>query len=128
MRGWFLSGCRWDTLRKRYPECIWESGVRCIRISNGSIISECGGACIRTEKGFLFWTYSVIYRIIEQRRDEGMNKRTKLWIQLITGIILLLFMFWIPEFAALVFAGLAVWYIGKKLWNVPVGTIKRKRK
>lgn len=57
-----------------------------------------------------------------------MNKRTKLWIQLITGIILLLFMFWIPEFAALVFVGLVVWCIGKKLWNVPVGTIRRKRR
>lgn len=57
-----------------------------------------------------------------------MNKRTKLWIQLITGIILLFFMFWIPEFAPLVFIGLVVLYVGKKLWNVPVGMIKRKRK
>ncbi len=56
-----------------------------------------------------------------------MNKRTKLRIQLITGIILLFFMFWIPEFAPLVFIGLVVLYVGKKLWNVPVGTIKRRK-
>lgn len=56
-----------------------------------------------------------------------MNKRIKLWIELVTGIILMLFLFWIPEFAALAFIGLAVLYVGKKLWNVPVGTIKKTR-
>nr|WP_305136659.1 hypothetical protein [uncultured Schaedlerella sp.] len=57
-----------------------------------------------------------------------MKERRKAWTLLITGIILLLLMFTAPEFAALVFIGLAVFYIGKKLWHVPIGTIKRKRK
>lgn len=57
-----------------------------------------------------------------------MNRQKKLWIQLIAGIILLLFMLWIPEFAALAFAGMVVLYIGKKLWHVPVGTIRKKKK
>lgn len=57
-----------------------------------------------------------------------MKERRKAWIQLITGIILLLCMFWTPEFAVLVFIGLVVFYIGKRLWHVPIGTIRRKRK
>ncbi len=57
-----------------------------------------------------------------------MNRQKKLWIQLIAGIILLLFMLWIPEFAALAFVGIVVLYIGKKLWHVPVGTIRKKKK
>lgn len=57
-----------------------------------------------------------------------MDKRKRIWIQLITGILLLLFMLWIPEAAALVFVGLVVLYIGKKLWHVPVGTLHKKRK
>lgn len=67
--------------------------------------------------------------IIDAKEGWGMkDKRRKAWIQLITGIILLLLMFTTPEFAALVFIGLVVFYIGKRLWNVPIGTIKRKRK
>nr|WP_302136799.1 hypothetical protein [uncultured Schaedlerella sp.] len=57
-----------------------------------------------------------------------MKERRKAWIQLITGIIILLCMFCTPEFAVLVFIGLVVFYIGKRLWHVPIGTIKRKRK
>ena len=57
-----------------------------------------------------------------------MKERRKAWIQLITGIILLLCMFCTPEFAVLVFIGLVVFYIGKRLWHVPIGTIKRKNK
>ena len=57
-----------------------------------------------------------------------MKKRRKAWIQLIAGIILLLCMFCTPEFAVLVFIGLVVFYIGKRLGHVPIGTIKRKRK
>ncbi len=57
-----------------------------------------------------------------------MKERRKAWIQLITGIILLLCMFCIPEFVVLIFIGLVVFYAGKRLWHVPIGTIKRKRR
>ena len=57
-----------------------------------------------------------------------MKERRKAWIQLITGIIILLCMFCTPEFAVRVFIGLVFFYIGKRLWHVPIGTIKRKRK
>lgn len=57
-----------------------------------------------------------------------MKTRRKAWIQLIVGIVLLLCMFCTPEFAALVFIGLVIVVIGEKLWHVPVGTIKRKRR
>ncbi len=56
------------------------------------------------------------------------DRRKKAWIQLAGGIILLLLMFSIPEFAVLVFIGLVVLYVGKKLWHVPIGTIRRKRR
>ena len=57
-----------------------------------------------------------------------MKTRRKAWIQLIVGIVLLLCMFCTPEFAVLVFIGLLIVFIGGKLWNAPVGKIKRKRK
>lgn len=56
-----------------------------------------------------------------------MSKRTKLWIQLITGIILMLFILWLPEIAALALIGMIVLYTGKKLWNVPVGTMRQRK-
>lgn len=57
-----------------------------------------------------------------------MKARRKAWIQLIVGIVLLLCMFCTPEFAAIVFIGLLIVFIGGKLWNAPVGTIRKKRK
>lgn len=56
-----------------------------------------------------------------------MDRRKKLWIKLIAGIFLLLFMLWIPEFAVLAFVGMLILYIGKKLWYIPIGTVRRKR-
>lgn len=55
-----------------------------------------------------------------------MNRKTKAWMQLIIGIVLLLVMLGIPEFAAFAFIVMIVIYIGKKLWHVPIWTIKRK--
>lgn len=66
--------------------------------------------------------------IMNAKEGWQMKTRRKAWIQLIVGIVLLLLMFCTPEFAALVFIGVVIVFIGGKLWHVPVGTIKRKRK
>lgn len=70
----------------------------------------------------------MLHDIIGAKEGWQMKVRRKAWIQLFIGIVLLLLMFCTPEFAALVFIGLVIAFIGGKLWHVPVGTIKRKRK
>lgn len=55
-----------------------------------------------------------------------MSRRTKLWIQLIVGILILAAIFWIPEIAVILAVVMAIFYIFKKLWNVPIMRIKRK--
>ena len=54
-----------------------------------------------------------------------MSRRTKLWIQLIVGILILAAIFWIPEIAVILAVILAIIYIFKKLWNVPIAKIKK---
>lgn len=55
-----------------------------------------------------------------------MSRRTKLWIQLIVGILILAAIFWIPEIAVILAAVMVIFYILKKMWNVPIMRIKRK--
>lgn len=55
------------------------------------------------------------------------DRKKRGWIQLIAGIILLLFIFSTPEFAVLVSVGWVVFYVGKQLWHVPIGSIKKKK-
>ena len=54
-----------------------------------------------------------------------MSRRTKLWIQLIVGILILAAIFWIPEIAVILAVVMAIFYIIKKLWNVPIAKIKK---
>lgn len=54
-----------------------------------------------------------------------MSRRTKLWIQLIVGILILAAIFWIPEIAVILAVVMAIFYIFKKLWNVPIAKIKK---
>ncbi|WP_317347219.1 hypothetical protein [Blautia argi] len=47
-----------------------------------------------------------------------MNIRTKALIQMIIGILLLLMIFWIPEFGAIVLIAGGIWYLYIKVRHI----------
>lgn len=47
-----------------------------------------------------------------------MNIRTKALIQMIIGILLLLMIFWIPEFGVIVLIVGGIWYLYKKIRRI----------
>ncbi len=69
-----------------------------------------------------------VLSVAPKRKSKRMKEYIWLEIQLIAWLTVLLFIIYIPEISVIIFIGLVVFYVGKKLWHVPIGTIKRKRK
>lgn len=47
-----------------------------------------------------------------------MSQKKKAFIQMIIGILLLLLIFWIPEFGAIVLIAGGIWYLYKKVKRI----------
>lgn len=80
---------------------------------------------------FICYAYKKIKCVLTaapKRKSKRMKEYMWLAIQLIAWLTVLLLIIYIPENLVIIFIGLIVFHVGKKLWHVPIGTIKRKRK